>query len=101
MPDEGGKVAGGAQAAHAEVAGGEDGGTGDMRKLTDRQAELLAAIRGGVVVDYVQFPHFDPTPFYWRADTYKKCTREATALLKRGLVKKCNESGRGHELKAT
>jgi predicted nuclease with RNAse H fold len=63
-----------------------------MRKLTDRQAELLAAMRSGVRVYYTH-------PFYWRGDTHRKCTPEAKALLGLGLVEKFTDSSLGHRHK--
>jgi hypothetical protein len=72
-----------------------------MKKLTDRQAELLEAMRSGTRVYYMPYAgRFNPRPYYWRADTYRRCTQEAKALLNRGLVVKCNETWRGHQLKA-
>jgi hypothetical protein len=72
-----------------------------QQKLSKTQQELLDAINGGVRVHYMPYMgNFNPSAYYFRCDTFKRCTAPARALLEKGLVKKCNEDFRGHDLKA-
>jgi hypothetical protein len=61
---------------------------GKHTPLSKTQAELLAALRAGVGVHYMPYAgRFNPRAYYFRADTYKRCTAAADALIRRGLAK--------------
>jgi hypothetical protein len=53
-----------------------------MRKLTPAMADLLEAMKRGVRVHYIG----SADPYYFRADTFKPCTKQALGLIDRGLV---------------
>ena len=56
-------------------------------KLSKRQAELLAAMETGVVCYYMRsMVRFNPTAYYFRSDTMKRCTATAKALFDKGLL---------------
>ncbi len=76
-------------------------------KLTKPQQELLDAIKAGGTVNYHPYMgRFNPHAYYslWMPQGFQgprhrgRCTAPAKALLKAGLLKKANESFRGHEL---
>ena len=56
-----------------------------MKKLTPAMQELLDAINSGVVVHYVPYS-LGVASHYFRADNYKRCTKQAAALVERNLV---------------
>jgi len=62
---------------------------------TASQAELLEAMRRGVVVHFLSGIH----AHYFRADTMKSCTREAGGLLARGLIEEYDKDWRGSKLR--
>ena len=56
-------------------------------KLSKSQAELLEAMQNGVKCYYMRYMgRFNPTAYYFRSDTMKRCTATAKALLEKGLV---------------
>lgn len=68
-------------------------------KLSKTQAELLEAMRGGVRCRYMPYMgNYNPSSYYFRSDTMKRCTAAANALLKKGLVTMVNKDWRGHTL---
>jgi hypothetical protein len=68
-------------------------------ELTKPQAELLEAMKNGVVVHYMPYMgRLRPNPYYFRADTHKKCSAAAKALLDRGLVEERDRSVAGYSL---
>lgn len=71
-------------------------------KLSKTQRALLAAMEKGVRVIYMRYSgRMNPHPYYFRCDTYARCTAAADALLKKGLAKRIKEDGFGaHELAA-
>lgn len=71
-------------------------------KLSTPQAELLQAMRAGAVCHYMRYMGtFNPTPYYFRTDTMKPCTKQARALLTRGLVEEFERGAYGnHKLRA-
>lgn len=68
--------------------------------LTKPQSELLEAMKAGVVVHYMRYMgRYCPVPYYFRSDTNGRCTKQAEALLKRGLVTRVNHGNWGeHKL---
>ena len=64
-------------------------------KLSKSQAELLAAMDAGVVCYYMRYMgRFNPTAYYFRSDTMKRCTATANALFDKGLLEsKVGKSG--------
>lgn len=68
-------------------------------KLSKTQSELLEAMKGGVTCRYMPYAgRFNPTSYYFRSDTMKRCTAPAKALLEKGLVEVKNKDWRGHSL---
>ncbi len=72
-----------------------------MKELSKTQAELLEAIQNGVVCHYMPYAgRFNPTAYYFRNDTMKRCTAAAKALCRKGLVEKVDAGIHGHDLVA-
>jgi hypothetical protein len=64
-------------------------GRNDMKPLPKTQAELLDALRSGVVLHYMPYMGtFNSTAYYFREDNHKRVTAAASALLKKGLAKR-------------
>ena len=63
-----------------------------MKSLNAKQQELLDAMREkGVKCHYMPYAgSFNPTAYYFRTDTMRRCTATAQSLLDRGLVKKAD-----------
>jgi mevalonate pyrophosphate decarboxylase len=62
--------------------------------------ELYAAMQHGVTCFYMPCAgRFNETAYYFRSDTHKRCTKQAKALIKAGLVEKYDEDWRGHSLR--
>lgn len=58
-----------------------------MTALSKAQQELLDALKTGVVVHYMPYAgSVNPRPYYFRADTMKKCTAAADALISKGFA---------------
>lgn len=71
-------------------------------KLTERQQELLDAMKRGAVVHYMPYAgRFNRSAYYFRNDTMKRCTAAAEALLKKGLAERYDQDWRGHKLRAS
>jgi hypothetical protein len=73
-------------------------------KLSPATRELYEAMQNGVRCFYmpcirVRPGCFNQTSYYFRSDTYKRCTKQAEALLKVGLVEKCNTDLCTHSLR--
>ena len=69
-------------------------------RLSPLAAELHVAMQQGVTCFYMPYMgRFNQTPYYFRSDTHKRCTKQAEALLKAGLVEKYNKDWRGHALR--
>lgn len=74
--------------------------TGSASKLTAPQRELYEAMLNGCTCFYMPYAgRFNPSAYYFRTDNMKRCTAQAKALLKRGLVEKYKEDWRGHKLR--
>jgi len=73
------------------------------KPLSKLQQELLDAMRAGAVVHYMKYAgRFNPTPYYFRSDKMQRCTKQAEALMARGLVTVVKENDYGdHKLVAT
>jgi hypothetical protein len=57
-------------------------------KLSKTQQDLLDAMKRGVTVHYMPYAgRFNPTAYYFRTDTMKRCTAAADALIQKGLAK--------------
>ena len=70
-------------------------------KLSKSQAELLAAMETGVVCYYMRYMgRFNPTAYYFRSDTLKRCTATAKALFDKGLLECKVEKSSDHFLVA-
>ena len=71
-------------------------------KLSKGQQELYSAMLSGVTCSYMPYMGwFNPSSYYYRSDTHKRCTATATALLKKGLVEIFDRDPRlGHSLRA-
>jgi hypothetical protein len=70
-------------------------------KLPKTQAKLLEAMRKGVICHYMPYAgNFNPTAYYFRNDTMRRCTAQVKGLLERGLVEKFAEEWRGHKVRA-
>ena len=68
-------------------------------KLSKTQSELLEAMRGGVKCRYMPYMgNYNPSSYYFRSDTMKRCTATAEALLKKGLVTMIKKDWMGHTL---
>lgn len=77
-------------------------------KITEQQQLLLDALKAGAdVMFHPYMGRFNPQEHYsvWYGNDYqgpkfprRRCTREAKALLKAGLVKKIKQDFRGHWL---
>lgn len=69
-------------------------------KLSALTTELYTAMRTGVICYYMPYMgRFNQTPYYFRSDTHKRCTKQAETLLRAGLVEKYNKDWRGHTLR--
>lgn len=64
-------------------------------KLSKSQEELLDAMKRGVVVHGI----FGIDSYYFRSDSFRRCTRPAEALIARGLIERFNDSWRGCTLR--
>ncbi len=53
-----------------------------MKKLTPAMVDLLEAMKEGVGIHYIGGVH----AYYFRADTFKRCTGQVLGLIDRGLV---------------
>ena len=70
-------------------------------KLSKSEAELLAAMETGVVCYYMRhMGRFNPTAYYFRSDTMKRCTETAKALFDKGLLESKVEKSGDHFLVA-
>jgi len=70
-----------------------------VMRLSKTQTELLEAMKTGVICWYMPYMgRLNPTAYYYRSDTMKRCTAAARALLKKGLVEKKDRDWRGHKL---
>lgn len=70
-------------------------------KLSAKSAELLEAMRKGVVCHYMPCAGwFNPTAYYFRTDNRDRCTAQVKALLERGLIEKYDQGMRGHKVRA-
>lgn len=69
-------------------------------KPTKTQQELLDAMQSGVRVIYMRsMGRFNPTAYYFRADTHKRVTAAARALLEKGLIERVNQKlGGDHDI---
>lgn len=63
--------------------------------MTQAQQELLEAMKRGCVCHYMR----GIDSYCFRTDTMRRCTRQAEALLKAGLVEKHKEDWRGYQLR--
>lgn len=57
-------------------------------------------LKGAICYYQPYMGRFNPSAYYFRNDTMKRCTAAAEALVKRGLVERFNEDWRGHRLRA-
>jgi hypothetical protein len=72
-----------------------------VMQLSKTQAELLEAMKSGVVCHYMPYAgRFNPTDYYFRDDTMRRCTAAAKALYEKGLVEVKDKDWRGHRLVA-
>ena len=70
-------------------------------KLSKSQAELLEAMQNGVKCYYMRYMgRFNPTAYYVRSDTMKRCTATAKALFNNGLLESKTEKTGDHFLVA-
>ena len=70
-------------------------------KLSKTQQELFDAMKAGVVVHYMPYMGtFNPTAYYFRNDTNKRCTAAAKALLDHRIVEIYERDAAGHKLRA-
>lgn len=68
-------------------------------RLSRTQQDLFEAMKSGVYCKYMPYQgRFNPTAYYYRSDTMKRCTAAAEALLKKGLVEVKDKDWRGHKL---
>jgi hypothetical protein len=69
-------------------------------KLSPLAQELYAAMQKGMVCYFKPYMgQFNPCAYYYRDDNAKRCTRQAQALLKAGLVERFDDTWRGHKLR--
>ncbi len=72
-----------------------------QKPLSATQADLLAVMETGTGCHFMPYMGtFNPSSYYYRADTHKRCTAAANALLAKGLVRVVNKDYRGHTLVA-
>lgn len=72
----------------------------DIPRISVLAKELYVAMQNGVTCFYMPCAgRFNPTAYYFRSDTYERCTKQVKALIKAGLVEKCDEDWRGHSLR--
>ncbi len=64
-------------------------------ELSAPQQELLTAMKNGTYVHYMS----GMSPYFFRNDTMRHCTKTIEALIKRGLVEECNRDWRGFSLR--
>lgn len=71
-----------------------------VMRLSATQAELLEAMRNGVVCHYMPYMgRFCPNAYYFRSDTKKRCTAPSRSLKEKGLVVSVDkDSWGGHKL---
>jgi hypothetical protein len=70
-------------------------------KLSKSQAELLGAMQNGVKCYFMRYMgRFNPTAYYFRSDTMKRCTATAKALFDKGLLESKTEKTGDHFLVA-
>lgn len=68
-------------------------------QLTESQRELYEAMQKGAKCRFMPYMGtFNPSSYYFRTDTMKRCTVAARALLKRKLVEITQQDWRGHTL---
>lgn len=68
----------------------------DETKLSPAQAELLAAIRSGMVCHFIG----GIDAYYFRSDSMKRCSAQVNALLRRKLIEIYDKDWRGHKVRA-
>jgi K+/H+ antiporter YhaU regulatory subunit KhtT len=66
----------------------------EMNQST-RQHELYEAMKKGVIIHHIK----GRDSYYFRTDTMKRCTAQARALRKSGLVEAYSEDWRGCKLR--
>ena len=58
-------------------------------KLSKPQQDLVDAMKQGVTIHYMGYTgRFNPHAYYFRADTNKKCTASADALIDKGIARR-------------
>lgn len=58
-------------------------------KLSKPQQDLVDAMKQGVTIHYMGYMgRFNPHAYYFRADTNKKCTASADALIDKGIARR-------------
>lgn len=69
-----------------------------VMRLTQKQQDILDALRGGAVAHYMPYQgRFNPNPHYFLSTTLCRCTREIKRLLALGLAMQTSRSpGRRH-----
>ena len=80
----------------------EDAGE-PLVRLSPSARELLAAMRGGVTCAYMRYMgRFNPTPYYYRSDTHKRCTKQVRTLLESGMIERFDQDTCGaHRVRVT
>jgi hypothetical protein len=72
------------------------------KKLTPAADDLLRAMRAGVIVHFMEYMGGSTRAYYFRNDTMKPCTKQAEALVSRGLAKHVSDGfGRNARLELT
>ncbi len=73
----------------------------ERKTLSKTQTELLEALRRGVDVHYMPYAgRFNPTAYYFRADTMKRCTATVEALITKGYAEYYAQKSHGHKVRA-
>jgi hypothetical protein len=65
-------------------------------KITTKQASLLEAMKGGVVVRLMIHPGY-----CFRSDDFTRCTAQVNGLLRRGLIEEYDRDWRGAKYRPT
>lgn len=69
--------------------------------LSKTQQELLDYLRaGGVCIHAPYAGRFNPSAYWYRRDSFKRCTAAAEALIKKGLAEEFDKNWRGNKLRA-
>jgi len=72
-----------------------------LKQLSASARELYAKMQAGdAQVYYMRYMgSFNPSAYYYRSDTGRRCTRQVASLLAAGLIERFDENWSGHSIR--